>query len=53
MWILDGLEVTNVGNVASRLTQSGSGITITVAQIGFAGGAYVAGACLGALFSVT
>jgi len=50
VWILDGLEVTNVGNVASRLTQSGSGITITVAQIGFAGGAYVAGACLGALF---
>lgn len=26
VWILDGLEVTMVGNVASRLTESGSGI---------------------------
>ena len=50
VWILDGLEVTNVGNVSSRLTSPGSGIAITVQQIGFAGAFYVAGACLGALF---
>ena len=28
VWILDGLEVTIVGSVASRLTEKGSGITI-------------------------
>ncbi|QGH69871.1 MFS transporter [Pseudactinotalea sp. HY158] len=50
VWILDGLEVTMVGAVASRLTQSGSGIEINSAQIGLAGAVYVAGACLGALF---
>ena len=50
VWILDGLEVTIVGTVASRLTSHGSGIAITVAQVGLAGSAYVAGACLGAIF---
>jgi MFS family permease len=50
VWILDGLEVTIVGSVASRLTEKGSGISITTAQIGIAAAAYVAGACLGALF---
>jgi MFS family permease len=50
VWILDGLEVTIVGSVASRLTEKGSGISITVGQIGIAAAAYVAGACLGALF---
>jgi MFS family permease len=50
VWILDGLEVTIVGSVASRLIEKGSGITITTAQIGLAAAAYVAGACLGALF---
>ncbi|MGH7722159.1 MAG: MFS transporter [Candidatus Dormibacteria bacterium] len=50
VWILDGLEVTIVGSVASRLTENGSGISITTAQIGVAAAAYVAGACLGALF---
>ncbi len=50
VWILDGLEVTMVGNVAARLTQSGSGIQISVAQIGVAAAFYIAGACTGALF---
>ena len=49
-WILDGLEVTIVGTVSSRMTEAGSGISISTAQIGTAGAIYVAGACLGALF---
>src|SRR6187200_2697987 len=50
VWILDGLEVTIVGSIAGRLTEKGSGISITESQIGVAAGVYVAGACLGALF---
>jgi len=50
VWILDGLEVTIVGAIGARLTEKGSGISITEAQIGEAAGFYVAGACLGALF---
>jgi MFS family permease len=50
VWILDGLEVTIVGAIASRLTEKGSGIAITESQIGTAAAIYVAGACLGALF---
>ncbi len=50
VWILDGLEVTIVGSVGSRLTEAGSGIPITAGQIGAAAAFYVAGACLGALF---
>jgi MFS family permease len=49
VWILDGLEVTMVGSVATQLTIKGSGISITVGQIGVAAAAYVAGACIGAL----
>ena len=49
-WILDGLEVTIVGAIAARLTESGSGIAITTADIGTAAAVYVAGACVGALF---
>ncbi len=48
-WVLDGLEVTIVGTVASRMTESGSGISITAGQVGLAGSIYVVGACLGAL----
>jgi MFS family permease len=48
-WVLDGLEVTIVGAVASRMTEKGSGISISAAQIGIAGAFYVAGACVGAL----
>jgi MFS family permease len=43
-WILDGLEVTIVG------TEPVSGLGLTGSQIGLAGGIYIAGACLGALF---
>ncbi|MFD2416803.1 MFS transporter [Amycolatopsis pigmentata] len=49
VWILDGLEVTVVGSVASRMTQHGSGIALTSAGVGIAAAFYVAGACLGAL----
>jgi MFS family permease len=51
VWILDGLEVTLVGNMAGRLSESGSGLDITAAQVtGVAAALYVAGACSGALF---
>src|SRR5689334_2326466 len=50
VWILDGIEVTIVGSVASRLTEKGSGIAITASGIGIAAAFYVGGACLGALF---
>jgi len=50
VWILDGLEVTMVGNVSSRLTEHGSGIELNPADIGVAAAFYIAGACLGALF---
>lgn len=51
VWILDGLEVTTVGNIASRLSEEGSGLAITSAQVtGLAAALYVAGACSGALF---
>jgi MFS family permease len=49
VWILDGLEVTMVASVATRMTAMG-GIGISTAQIGTAGAIDVAGACLGALF---
>ena len=49
-WILDGLEVTIVGNIAGRLTEPGSGLNFTEGQIGLAAGIYIAGACTGALF---
>ena len=50
VWILDGLEVTIVGSIAPRLTEAGSGIGMSTADIGIAAALYVAGACLGALF---
>ncbi|AZU01639.1 MFS transporter [Brevibacterium linens] len=49
VWILDGLEVTMVGNVAARMTEEGSGIDMTAGQIGTAGAIYVLGACVGAI----
>ncbi|MDX6673706.1 MAG: hypothetical protein QOH11_1124 [Solirubrobacteraceae bacterium] len=49
VWILDGLEVTIVGAVGSRLTESGSGIAMGSGDIGTAAAIYVAGACTGAL----
>jgi MFS family permease len=50
VWILDGLEVTIVGAIASRLTDPDSGLGISESQVGFAAAIYVLGACLGALF---
>lgn len=51
VWILDGLEVTVVGNIAGRLPEKGSGLDITGAEVtGLAAALYVAGACAGALF---
>jgi MFS family permease len=50
VWILDGLSVTIVGAIGGRLTEDGSGLELTPAQVGSAGSAYIAGACLGALY---
>jgi MFS family permease len=51
VWILDGLEVTIVGNISGQMSMPGSGIDITQSQItGFGAAMYVAGACVGALF---
>jgi MFS family permease len=50
VWILDGLEVTIVGSIASRLTEKGSGISLNAGSIGTAAAIYVVGACVGALF---
>lgn len=49
VWILDGLEVTIVGAIGSRLTEPSSGLGLTTAEVGLAAGIYVAGACVGAL----
>ena len=50
VWILDGLAVTIVGAIGGRLTEKGSGLELTAAQVGSAGSAYIVGACLGALY---
>ncbi len=49
-WILDGLEVTIVGIIASVLTEPVSGLNLSASQIGLAGSIYIAGAISGALF---
>jgi MFS family permease len=49
VWILDGLEVTIVGAIGSRLTEKSSGLGLTSGEIGLAAAIYVAGACVGAL----
>jgi MFS family permease len=51
VWILDGLEVTIVGNLAPQLAKPGSGLDISAGQVSGLGAAlYVAGSCTGALF---
>src|SRR5438067_10068441 len=50
VWILDGLAVTIVGAIGGRLSEPGSGLELTAAQVGAAGSAYILGACLGALY---
>ena len=47
-WLLDGLEVTLAGAVASAL-KSSPALRFTNADVGLAGSAYIAGAVLGAL----
>jgi hypothetical protein len=42
VWILDGLEVTIVGSIASRLTEKGSGLELSTGQVGTAAAFYVA-----------
>jgi MFS family permease len=50
VWILDGLEVTIVGSIASRLTEAGSGLELSDSQIGDAAAIYILGAVLGSLY---
>ena len=51
VWVLDGLEVTIVGNLSGRLSEPGSGLDITQSQVtGLGAAIYVLGACCGALF---
>src|ERR1044072_5428025 len=50
VWILDGLEVTIVGSMSDALKPGDTGLGLSSSDIGMAGGVYVAGACLGALF---
>jgi MFS family permease len=50
VWILDGLQVTIVGAISPTLTKAGSGLELSASQIGASGSAYIAGACLGALY---
>jgi len=50
VWILDGLEVTIVGNLSDVLKDKDNGLGLTSSDVGLAGAVYVAGACLGALF---
>jgi MFS family permease len=50
VWILDGLEVTIVGSMSAALEPEGTGLGLSSFDVGFAGAAYVAGACIGALF---
>ena len=48
-WILDGLEVTLAGAVSGALQESPT-LRFSATDIGLVGGAYLAGAVLGALF---
>src|SRR3954464_13502754 len=48
-WVLDGLEVTLAGAVASALKESPA-LHLTDAQVGASASAYLAGAVVGALF---
>src|SRR4051794_8362546 len=50
VWILDGLAVTIVGAIGGRLSEKGSGLELTAAQVGASGSAYIVGACAGALY---
>jgi MFS family permease len=49
VWILDGLEVTIVGAIGSRLSEKDA-LGISAYQVAVAGTFYIAGAAVGALF---
>src|SRR4051794_26941075 len=49
VWILDGLEVTIVGAIASRLSEKDA-LGISEYQVAVGGTFYIAGAAVGALF---
>ncbi|MGH8272953.1 MAG: MFS transporter [Gammaproteobacteria bacterium] len=49
-WVVDGLEVTLVGSLASVLTLPAT-LDLSTSQVGAAASIYVAGAVLGAIFS--
>jgi hypothetical protein len=50
VWILDGLEVTIVGNISAQLAKPGSGIHITQSQVtGLGAAMYVAGTAAGGI----
>jgi MFS family permease len=49
VWILDGLEVTIVSALSSRLTEPASGLGLSGREVGLAASAYVVGAVLGSL----
>jgi MFS family permease len=49
-WVLDGIEVSIASNIADSLTNPESGLALSAAQVGYATGIYIAGACSGALF---
>src|ERR1700741_5656055 len=49
VWILDGLEVTIVGTIASRLSEKDA-LGISEYQVAVGGTSYIAGAAFGALF---
>ncbi|MCW2640992.1 MAG: transporter [Dactylosporangium sp.] len=50
VWVLDGLEVTIVGNLSGQLAKPGSGLHVTQSQVtGLGAAVYVAGACFGSL----
>jgi MFS family permease len=48
VWVLDGLEVTIVGAIASRL-QSKETLALSASQVGVAGTFYIVGAAIGAI----
>ena len=50
VWILDGLEVTIVGSISSRVGEKAAGVGISAGDVsGIAASIYVTGACVGAL----
>jgi len=53
VWVLDGLEVTIVGAIATRLTKPESGLGLSDSQVGLAAAIYVLGACMGRCSSAT